>query len=123
MIAAFAAAAAMSLTGAPTGGAPKQTSPICRVVRGRMALSNGTPSVRIWVVGTRRILGVVQQDETLDDLPNSIRKLWNGKNPDADWNSVIYGDFKVCADAPLRPGRMQMVEVAEARRLVLRPRP
>ena len=118
MIPAFVAAMAILLT-----AAPPHTSPTCRTVHGRMALWNGTPTVRIWVVGTRRILGVAQQDEAFDRLPASVRKLWDGKNPDADWSTVIYGDFKVCALAPGRPGRMQEVEVMDARRLVLRPRP
>src|SRR5438094_9241540 len=30
----------------------------CFTVRGRMYAANGSPSYRIWVVGTRRILGV-----------------------------------------------------------------
>ena len=87
-----------------------------------MALWNGTPTVRIWEMGTHRVLGVGRAGDGLAQLPDSIRALWSGKNPDANWNSVIYGDFRVCALAPTRPGRMQLVKVVGARRLVLRPR-
>lgn len=93
----------------------------CGVVHGRMDLWNGTPSVRIWVVGTRRILGVEQRDESFGDLPPAIRRLWS-HGPDADWNSSIFGDFRVCAATRSQPGRMQMVRLTGARRLVLRPR-
>jgi hypothetical protein len=32
----------------------------CRIVHGRLMYYNGTPSFRVWVVGTNRVLGVHQ---------------------------------------------------------------
>ena len=87
-----------------------------------MSLWNGTPSVRIWVVGTRRILGVVQQDETFDDLPANIRQVWDAKGDEAMWNTDLFGDFRVCAVTESRPGWMQMVKVEQARGLRVQPR-
>jgi len=69
----------------------------CRIVHGRMTLANGAPSVRIWVVGTRRVLGVVQQHESFDDLPANIRGLWGAHGDDAMWSSYLFGNFRVCA--------------------------
>ncbi|MGH6910402.1 MAG: hypothetical protein ACREE0_18965 [Phenylobacterium sp.] len=95
----------------------------CRTVHGRMELWNGAPSVRIWVVGTDRVLGVVQPHDSLDDLPASVRRIWSGKDVEADWATAIYGDFKVCPVGGDRPGRMQRVMLIEAVHLTGRPRP
>ena len=96
------------------------TSGPCRTVHGRMDLWNGAPTVRIWMVGTRRILGVEQPNERFDDLPPAVRRIWQGD--DADWATSIYGDFRVCALTPQRPGHMQQVRLVEARGLSARPR-
>ena len=94
----------------------------CRIVHGRMSLWNGTPSVRIWVVGTKRILGVVQPDEKFDDLPETIRRAWAAHGDDAMWRSDLLGDFQVCPVTANRPGRMQMVTVTGATHLLVQAR-
>jgi len=97
------------------GGEPK----LCRTVHGRLTAGNGTPSVRIWVVGTRRKLGVVgaNSDEDWPDLPANLERLWNA-GPKSPLYRVIYGDFRVCAWHPQEPDAMQMVRVVGASRLV-----
>ncbi|WP_372782527.1 hypothetical protein [Phenylobacterium sp.] len=95
----------------------------CRTVHGRMDLWNGAPTVRIRVIGTRRVLGVVQPHERFDDLPPSVRRIWTGQDADADWKTSITGDFKVCAVRPERPGRMPRVRLIAAGRLTARARP
>ncbi len=95
----------------------------CGTVHGRMTLWNGTPSVRIWVVGARRVLGVVQQDERFDDLPANIRRLWAAHGNDAMWSSDLFGDFALCPVTRSEPGRMQLVRVVGATSLHVRPRP
>jgi hypothetical protein len=96
------------------------TSGACRTVHGRMDLWNGAPTVRIWVTGTRRVLGVEQPTQSFDDLPPAVQRIWRGG--EADWATAIYGDFEVCALTPRRPGRMQQVRLVDARRLSARPR-
>jgi hypothetical protein len=108
MLLALAMAAALAPPGA------------CRTVHGRMDLWNGAPTVRIWVIGTHRILGVEQRSESFNDLPPSVRAIWTGRDADADWSRSIYGDFQVCALAPDRPGHMQPVRLIDARRLSAR---
>ena len=88
----------------------------CFVVRGRLAVWNGTPSIRIWPVGTRRELGVVAPDgdaagDTL--IPGAVATLIQAA-PD---HTVVFGDYRVCALSPQRPGRMQIVYIAGACRL------
>ena len=95
----------------------------CRNVHGRMALWNGNPAVRISVPGTRRVLGVVQPNGRFDDLPPEVRRIWTGRDVDADWKTAIEGDFTVCPVAPARRGRMQPVRVIGAANLSARPRP
>ena len=89
----------------------------CQTVQGRMMLSNGTPSVRIWEIHTQRTLGVVQQDETFGELPAPIRHTWSVRGVDSMWANDLLGDFRVCAEAPSSPGQMQMVRVVEGHSL------
>ena len=87
-----------------------------------MFLANGTPSVRIGVIGARRVLGVVQPHEAFSDLPANIRTLWNAKGDEAMWRSDLVGDFRVCPVTRARPGRMRMMTLKSAQNLRLRPR-
>jgi hypothetical protein len=54
----------------------------CRTVHGRMELWNGAPSVRIWVVGPKRVLGVVHKQASFKDLPLAVRQIWTGAEAD-----------------------------------------
>lgn len=94
----------------------------CRTVHGRMSLANGFPTVRIGVIGSRRILGVIQPHERFDDLPANVRAIWSGGGDEAMWATELYGDFRVCSAAPDRPGRMRMVTLVSASGLVARRR-
>ncbi len=97
------------------------TSPsLCRTVHGRMTAGNGTPTVRIWVVGTKRKLGVIGPDAEWPRLPGNVSRLWTG-NRRSVFEGSIYGNFRVCAREQQRPGWMQMVKVVSARNLVLGP--
>jgi hypothetical protein len=94
----------------------------CRVVHGRMDLWNGAPTVRIWVTGTHRVLGVEQPRQSLADLPASVRAIWNGQDAGADWATAIWGDFKVCAVERVRRAHLQRVRLVDAWRLAARAR-
>ena len=104
------------------GDNPCSSSPLlvgqCFEVRGRLALYNGNPSVRIWQVGTKHLLGVVDANgrpfEDFDLLPPEIRMLIPA-SPDA---TAIYGDYLVCPFERARPGWMQSVCIAGAKHLV-----
>jgi hypothetical protein len=83
-----------------------------------MNYSNGTPSVRIWRVGTKRILGVSEQRFRLDGFCNLPPDL-AGK---LSWETDLFGDFTVCPLTEEKPGRMQMVCVESGANLELRKR-
>jgi hypothetical protein len=78
----------------------------CFTVRGRLSLWNGTPTARIWHVGTKRILGVS------DDYPPP--KSLSGK---VDWDTEAWGDFDVCPLTKDIPGHMQMVCIESSSRI------
>ena len=89
----------------------------CFRVRGRMSLYNGAPSVRIWPVGSTRLLGVSQQrfdDPRICNLPDAIARQLS---PDDD----VFADFEVCPFTPERPGVMRLVCVDSASRATRRP--
>lgn len=82
----------------------------CREIHGRLQATNGSPGVRIWVIGTRRVLGVAGR-EGRELLPSSLRVRVNSE-------TVIYGDYRVCPVTREHPRAMQMVCVDAGRRLI-----
>jgi hypothetical protein len=84
----------------------------CFHVHGRAALYNGNPSVRIWKVGTRRLLGVSESRMApgVDPLPVEVRRA-------LDWEHPVFADFVLCPFTRERPGVMQLVCVEAATRL------
>ena len=82
----------------------------CFTIHGRLSLYNGTPSLRIWIIDTKRILGVIPSEDEI--IPQALVKhLGFGNN--------IYGDYTVCPFAEYKPGHMQMVCIEEAKNLVV----
>jgi len=83
----------------------------CFTVHGRLSAYNGAPTFRIWRIGTRRILGVAGGEDPV--MPPSLRA-------QAGFDADLFGDYEVCPFTPERPGRMQMVCIESASRLVRR---
>ena len=97
-----------------SGGCDHAPTPAadCRIVHGRLSVTNGTPDVRIWPVGTKRLLGVSGPEEhpyVPDGLLAKIKP-----------TEEIFGDFDVCPLTPERSGEMQLVCVRSASNLVVR---
>ena len=72
----------------------------CYETRGRISVYNGTPSIRMWKVGTNRMLGIVPSENEI--MPDIIKK-------HIDFGTEIFGDFVVCPFTEEKPGYMQMV--------------
>jgi hypothetical protein len=88
---------------------PKLSGP-CFSVHGSMAYWNGSPSVRISKLGTKRILGVSEGRFLVPgyvNLPESIES-------QLDWDATLVGDFLVCPFTDDRPGAMRLVCVESA---------
>ena len=74
----------------------------CFKVHGRLSAGNGTPTMRIWRMGTNRILGVHD-----DIMPEALTSKMG-------WDVEAYGDFDVCPFTQERPGEMRMVCIEKA---------
>ncbi len=66
--------------------------------------------MRIWRIGTSRILGVHD-----DIMPESL-------TTKMDWDTEAYGDYDVCPFTPERRGEMQMVCIEGAENVIAKKR-
>jgi len=66
--------------------------------------------MRIWRVGTKRILGVRD-----DIMPEALTSKMN-------WDVEAYGDFELCPFTQQRPEEMQMVCIEAAEHVVVKKR-
>lgn len=98
------------LVSTPLQASDKFVGP-CYKVRGRLSYYNGTPSTRIWIIGTHRMLGVLGEDP---ELPANIKPLLK------DFDDKIFADFIVCPLTKERPGHMGIVTVKSARHVIHR---
>jgi hypothetical protein len=92
----------------------------CFWIHGRLFAANGTPTFRIWRIGTRRIFGVVDANGSSESdkvLPDKLRAL---VQPDA-FAVFVFGDFEVCPLEKDHPGRMRTVRLAGGRNFSTRP--
>jgi hypothetical protein len=110
LLAAFSFAEAIAFEGAIDMKVGCKNNPqvvgACYSVRGRLSAYNGTPSLRIWPIGTHRLLGVLKDEEPLS-VPNNIRDL-------VGFDRAVYADFLVCPLTKSTPGQMQDVCVEAA---------
>ncbi|MFL6843837.1 MAG: hypothetical protein ACJ8ER_03020 [Allosphingosinicella sp.] len=104
---------------APAGPPPRAGQ--CRWVHGRFSVWNGSSVQRIWVIGTRRIVALRDEDP---NVPPEIRRYEAGaaeyRGRDVDGLS---GEFYICARENGRPGHMQHVRLLQTRYLRFRGRP
>jgi len=113
-----------------------ENASMCYWTRGRLALYQGTPSWRLWKIGTKRILGIYsgpdsQKIDPLDnehpELPANLDRVYEleykrkieAKEPNAGLPDTVFADFEVCQLVPERPGRMQAACIEFARNIFL----
>ena len=85
----------------------------CFTVHGRMREGNGGPPIRIWPIGTDRMLGLWEptDDTSVAWLPESLyRKM--------DEDHQIFADFLVCPLTKQTEDKLQIVCVESAARIV-----
>jgi hypothetical protein len=92
----------------------------CFTVRGRLSVYNGTPSIRLWPLGSKRLLGVIDPKDPSNApgpsvFPTAIKA-------QLDWDKEITGDFLVCPLTRSKPGRMQTICIESGKNLVVRQR-
>jgi len=90
----------------------------CYWVHGRLTYGNGTPAVRLWKVGTRRLLGIYSGPDvdrrSLDNenprLPANVQSVFGPDNS-------IFADFEVCPLEPEKPETMQAACINAAKNI------
>jgi hypothetical protein len=109
----------------------------CYWTHGRLSVANGNPSLRLWKVGTKRILGVysgpstfpprTNEDSESPELPANLDRAYEAeykrrlkiKDPDAGLPEPVFADFEVCPLEPGHPGWMQAVCVESVKNVFL----
>lgn len=85
----------------------------CFTVHGRLSSWNGTPTYRISVTGTKRLLGVSEGRFG----PNGYELLPLEIPQPTNFDSEYFGDFTVCPFEPEQPKRMRLVCVSAVNHL------
>ena len=94
-------------------------APSCFDVHGRLEFANGSPTVRLWPIGSRRLFGVFGGDGDPDSptlLPLVVRTAATPSTPGS--MLAVVGDFRVCPLASERRGWMQPVCIEGAAHVV-----
>jgi hypothetical protein len=90
-------------------------------------MGNGTPSYRLWKIGTNRVLGIysgtsVDRYGSLDSegpqLPANVERSMRS-NSDPKWPNGVYADFEVCPLEHETPGVMQAACIESAKNIVV----
>lgn len=80
----------------------------CFTFKGRAAFYNGNPTLRIWRIGTKRILGVEGFKDGEGYNVGAPKNLYVALE---DFRNFVYGQFTVCPLTPFKPGVMQMIRI------------
>jgi hypothetical protein len=91
----------------------------CYALHGRLSRGADTVGLRLWPVGSERMLGVTG-GPTLDDADSPI---WPPELKFTSGDEDIYADFEVCPFTPERKGAMQLVCIESATHVVVKRAP
>jgi len=100
-----------------------ELAPSCISIHGRLSAGNGTPSTRLWQIGTHHVYGIYSNRYGYShdglSLDNEAPELhFDFKDrPDGGW--TVYGDFEVCPLEPRAEGHMQAACIASATHIVM----
>lgn len=89
----------------------------CFAVHGRLTTCTGVPNARIWITGTKRILGVADATGNVAGdrlLPGRLEEEMFGSAP---CSKAAFADYTVCPLTPDRPGVMRRVCIDKAARI------
>ena len=98
---------------------------MCYWTRGRFQFYNGTPSYRLWKIGTTRLLGIYSgpsvwtgdpaiRDNEDPELPTNVERIY--RSPFGQ----VFADFEVCPLEPERPGFMQGACIESAKNIYVK---
>ena len=87
----------------------------CYLVHGRLSLGADSARLRLWPIGTKRMLGVTAGPR-IDDADDPISPQTLKVTPGDD----VYADFELCPFTPQRKGEMQLVCIESASQVVVK---
>jgi hypothetical protein len=94
----------------------------CYWVHGRLNIANGTPSIRLWKIGTKRILAIhsgpgYKRGDTREnespELPSNVERALSKSK-----YGSIFGDFNMCPLEPEVAGEMQDACIESGKNIV-----
>jgi hypothetical protein len=106
----------------------------CYWTHGRLGYANGTPALRLWKIGTPRILAIYSGpsaynpaaadsdngDNEDPELPANVKSTFeNSRSFDIGFPNRIFADFEVCPLEPEKLGVMQASCVESAKNIVV----
>lgn len=105
----------------------------CYWTHGRLQFGNGTPALRLWKIGTHRIMGIysgpsvygpiTKDGESLDNenpqLPENVTRIFEENRPRLGFAYPLFGDFEVCPLEPEKPQTMQAACIESAKNIIL----
>ena len=103
------------------GGPPKckgnpKVIGACYSIHGRLTPGADTVVVRLWPVGTKRMLGVASGP----DIDDANEPIWPKSLKFDRGVEAIYGDFEVCPFTPERNGERRLVCIESASHVVVK---
>jgi hypothetical protein len=96
--------------------AQPQLSGACFEIRGRMAIYNGNPRLRIWPVGTKKLLALSERRGTMNEDYNVPKELLE----QLSFGKAMYADFTICPFTDDEPGVMRLACVESAEDISIR---
>ena len=93
----------------------------CYWAHGRLSAANGNPTMRVWKIGTRRMLGILSgpgaeksdpSDSLHPELPENVDRALKTVN------TRIFANFEICPLEPEAAGKMQDVCIESAKDIV-----
>ncbi len=114
-----------------------ESAALCYWTHGWLAIANGNPSLRIWRIGTHRMLGVFSgpshfpprtiADDESPELPPELNRAYEADNRARKratgimWAlpPPVFADFEVCPLEPEQKGWMQPVCVESAKKIFI----
>jgi hypothetical protein len=94
----------------------------CYWTHGRLSIYNGNPSLRVWKIGTKHLLGIyggpstfpprTSEDSESPELPPNLENLDGALE-----GGEIFADFEVCPLRPEHPHQMQPACIESAKNI------
>jgi hypothetical protein len=85
------------------------------IIHGRLSFYNGTPMFRIWIVGTKRIIGILDADRSVTSMPKYILDILEEDINDRQ----IFANFTITPITKFRKGEMQIGRIESASNIIV----